>query len=243
LTDEFLSWGLEQANRKKLAKDFVVPMAYKRTAVTSNDESNIDSCAEVYSSLPIRGKLVVVFFGNVGHTNDLKTVFDAAKQLDEIGSEVLFIICGAGEKQDQVQSYAESLTNFKYLGWVGSKQINQLMAIADLGLAPYINSKNYTDNFPNKPAEYLSGGLAIATSIDCGPLVRFIHEEDCGFSYSGSSDNLATILTQLVNNPSRVKDMKYNAYRAFNRRLNAQVVYDNFVSDLDELLYNHTENR
>ena len=42
------------------------------------------------------------------------------------------------------------------------------------GLAPYIQAKNFVENIPNKPAEYLSENLLLATSLEKGKLCELI---------------------------------------------------------------------
>ena len=100
----------------------------------------------------------MTFVGTIAKTNDLFPVIEAAKLLKNTQAKVKFIICGAGENLSILQKKSEKLNNVIFPGWINSEQIISLLEMADIGIAPYINSKNYISNLPNKPAEYLSRG-------------------------------------------------------------------------------------
>ena len=177
--------------------------------------------------------LLVTFFGTLGKTNDLLPVIRAARLLETIGSNVKFVICGAGQKLSLLQEEAKNLSNIIFPGWINAIQISTLLQIADVGICPYINSLNYIDNIPNKPPEYLSSGLVLALSLSHGVLSDLIKENDIGFSYSNTPELLADKLDALSKNPQRLEQIKSNALDTFNKFFDGEVVYNQMATYLE----------
>ena len=124
------------------------------------------------------------------------------------------------------------LENVVMPGWINKSQIKTLLMRSDFGLLPYINTENYIKNVPNKPAEYLSEGLTLVTSLSEGVLYDLITEYDCGFSYANNAKNLAEKLCFYAEHPKLLKTKKENAINAFEQELNGEKVYSGMIEFL-----------
>ena len=237
LTEPFLNWGLSYAGRARNQYDRVVPMGYVRTGTMSDDQ--LAKAKTYWDELGVSqdsDELIVAFVGTIGLSSDLNTVFEAAKRLQSDNKRVKFVICGDGEAAGALREKAKHLDNWLNPGWINNAQIKALLMRSDIGLLPYINSDNYTKNLPNKPAEYLSEQLLLASGLSFGPLNALIDEFDCGFSYSGSVEYLAENLSFYSENPEQLTLQKANAHEAFVKRLNGEVVYRQMIEFLEQLV-------
>ena len=236
LTNGFLRWGLHHANRDKLDSDHVFPMAYLPQPVT---ESNIQKGRNFWRELGISKEeksLLVVFFGTLGKTNNLIPVIDAFRILQDRKAAVRAIICGDGDSMSMLKKRADNLSNLILPGWMSAGQIKALLEIADVGIAPYINSYNYVANIPNKPSEYLSGGLLISSSLNEGSLYQLIVDRGCGFSYRDNPQILANKLEDLSTDIETLNQMKENARKTFSDLFDGNKVYGNLVNFMERLV-------
>lgn len=236
LTDAFVDWGVQHANRKRRDLDRVFPMGY---LASNSCETDVEKDYQFWQHIGLiknSNDLIVSFFGVLGKTNDLFPVLDAFRILKTRDVPVKCVICGNGEKAEVLKKKANSLNNVLFPGWVSASQIKALLRISDIGIAPYINSNNYINNIPNKPAEYLSGGLAIALSLSEGSLYKLLVGRRCGFTYENNAERLADTLEELINNPEKLAFMKANAISTFSELFNGDVVYGQLIRFIEQVV-------
>jgi glycosyltransferase involved in cell wall biosynthesis len=236
LTQDFVNWGLNHAGRMQSEYDSVFPMGYVCENFPQNVLDNSKKFWNNYGITRNSGDLIVVFFGALGQTNDLLPVVEAARLLKQKKSKVKFVICGSGSKSSYLQALASDLDNIYFPGRVNSIEIQTLLDIANVGIAPYIESSNYINNLPNKPAEYLSGGLIIALSLDHGVIYDLITKYDCGFSYHNDAVKLASKLSILCENHDFLDQSKKNSLSIFKKVLNGEEVYSKMVDFLESFV-------
>lgn len=240
LTDVFVDWGVMHAERSRGPFDRVFPMGYMPESVYV-DAKEVEDAKQFWREWGVIKEnytLIVTFFGTLGRTNDLMPVIQAAEILQQKMSPILFVIGGAGENEDSLRQQGGHLKNLIFPGWVNATQIRTLLNMADVGIAPYITSQNYIHNIPNKPAEYLSGGLAIALSLDHGALYDTLIRRGCGFSYKNDAELLASELESLANSPERLCRIQENALETFRDSFDGNVVYTEMAEFLKQLVAN-----
>jgi glycosyltransferase involved in cell wall biosynthesis len=179
--------------------------------------------------------LIVVFLGTFGAGFDFVPVFQAAKLLQSRRVCTKFIICGAGENAAEIKRQAQECNNVLFPGWINAAQIRALLELADIGIAPYIERRDFINSYPNKAAEYLSGGLAIALSLREGVLSDLLMRRECGFSYENCPDKIAAKLEFLARNPSQLKTLQVNALTTFKESFDAGVVYTRLIKFLEQV--------
>ena len=177
--------------------------------------------------------LNVLFLGTFTKSFEFETVFLAAKILQDRSAPIRFIFCGNGLKEYEIKKSCEELSNCIFAGWVNAAQIKIALELSDVGLAPYIHTKNFIENFPNKPAEYLSHNLLIATSLSHGKLYDFLDSHECGLSYGRDSLKLSQFLEDLALNDKKLHKMSKNAEKAFRNELDGKKVYHSLVNFLE----------
>lgn len=237
LTEPFLDWGLSYAKRERNSCDRVVPMGYIKSGDIEADQLN--EGGRFWDELSITehsGYLIVSFIGTIGRSSNLDVVVEAAKKLEAENKKIKLVICGDGELAGSLHKKTKGLGNVIMPGWINNGQIKSLLMRSDVGLLPYIQSENYFKNLPNKPAEYLSEGLLLASSLPRGPLYTLIEKFDCGFSYLGDAECLTQKLSFYNDHPKQMEKGKENALEVFNRQLNGEVIYRDMIEFLRNIV-------
>jgi glycosyltransferase involved in cell wall biosynthesis len=230
----FVGWGLKHAARKKSKFDRDFPFAYEPPQLTdSQREEAIDYWKKM--SVVDDGRPKVVFFGTIGRQFDLETVIQAARQIGS-QSPVQFILCGTGERLEQLRGSLAGDEKVLFPGWVDAAKIWTLMEMAHIGLVPLVESDNFQNNLTNKPIEYLAGGLSVMASLSGSYLSELLEKNKCGTSYGGDADCLAKEILRLTNNPNLLAEQKQNARSLFQKQFTVDKVYGSMMSHLEELL-------
>jgi len=236
VSQSYLDYGLKVAQRQQGDRDLVFPLGY------SNKEFSQDKMQEAeqwVDDLAIRSdELVVCFFGTIGNYFDLETVINAARKLKK-EFPVRFILGGHGSRLDQYKHQAQDLPEIQFPGWLNGPQIQTVMKKSHVGLAPY--SKEAKMSLPNKPFEYMAGGLPIASSIQ-GELKAIINQNQCGISYQADSvDSLCSALRQFQQNPKEREKMGQNAKNLLKNHFNTDKIFANVNSHLSNLKPRHAQ--
>lgn len=233
-TQAFVDWGLRHANRSPSAWDRDFPFGYESRRALGTDD--LDRSRSFWNERGVHAdadQLTVCFAGTVGHGFDFAPVLSAADALALDG--VRFIICGTGDTVEELREAATRLPNATLPGWVTAPQLHALLAMSDIGLAPYRDEVDFRVTIPNKAPEYWSAGLPIATALPSGDLVNLLHDNDCGFSYAGSAGQLAGGLRRLRDDRATLSRMKAAARRLYDERFRADVVYGGMVRYIEDV--------
>jgi glycosyltransferase involved in cell wall biosynthesis len=213
LSKNFLEYGLQYSGRDQGELDKVFPIAYPNYDYSQWS----DKFDEYWGKLGIKkNDFLVVFLGNFGKQFSFKFIIDAANELIKI-SEIKFVLCGTGQQMDDIKLHAPK--NVFFTGWIEEEQILSLAANAKIGLAPYIDSKNYIQNTPNKFGEYLSASLPIAVSVK-GIMEELLNQYKCGFRYN-SGIELAAIIKHYYEDGNLWEEHSYNARCLYEEQFNA----------------------
>jgi glycosyltransferase involved in cell wall biosynthesis len=178
--------------------------------------------------------LVCMFAGQFERSYDLATVIRAAMILRDGGpTDVRFVLCGKGRDLEGLRRLGEGLDHVIFTGWVGKPTINAVMALSSVGLASY--RAGATQSVPNKVAEYLAGGLAVASSLE-GELATIVTGSGCGFNYAaGNAEELANRLRTLAGDPGLVRQLRASARALYEERFRVEAIYPDMVRHLERV--------
>jgi glycosyltransferase involved in cell wall biosynthesis len=244
ITRPFVEWGLKQAGRMGTGLDRDFPMGYPVAQLTAESLAEARLWWKRQHGVEPGHEMLVVFFGSFGRQVDIETVLDAARRV--CGKGVRFVLCGDGERLAEFRRLANGLGHVVWPGWIDAPRICALMAMADVGLAPYFARNDFLASYPNKVLEYLSGGLPVLSAID-GLVGALLGQENCGLVYGrgAPAECLARMLEEMRDNPERLREMAGNARRVFAQRFSADRVYGEMVRYLEAVAdeeRNHIEN-
>ena len=239
ISEGFLEWGLQLAQREATPLDRVFPMGRhvpechgpaRRAAETFWDSMGVAA----------DGRFRCCFFGTMASLFDLETIIAGAARLQEAGMDGMqFVICGDGPMSARYRRLSHGLSNVIWPGWVSTDQITVLLERSCVGLAPY--KEHVQSTLPNKAVDYLSAGLPILSSRG-GELATTINELDCGVSYSsGDEVSFCNAVTEMQRQPDHLQSMGENGRSHFDAHLEAGRVYGEMAEYFQEIVGQRTE--
>jgi glycosyltransferase involved in cell wall biosynthesis len=233
ITNDFIDWGIVHADRDRTKKDTFFPMAYVKEEISKEKQTEAYSFWKKLGVFKNDKILNVVFIGTFTKSFEFDTIFESAKILNHKKIPIRFIFCGTGIKENKIKESCKLLDNCVFAGWINAAQIKIILKLSDVGIAPYINSKNFIENFPNKPAEYFSENLAVVTSLRTGKLFDFIYSNRCGISYGSDKYKLVSFLEKLSNNQDYLKLLTKNAENGYINNLDGKSVYKSMAEFIE----------
>lgn len=232
ITSAFVEWGIDYSKRTRSNLDKEFPMGYSEASPSKEAITEAEKFWEKYGIYKNNNEFIACFFGTIGRQFELETIINAARKIKTQKRSLRFVLCGSGDNLTLYKDLAKDCENVIFPGWVGLAQIWTLMRMSSVGLAPYKNIKNFTNNLPNKPIEYFSAGLPIVSSLN-GVLRDLLSFYDCGLTYeNNNSDHLISLLIDLYNRPERLAKMSENAFALYEEKFIAEKVY----SDMNDYL-------
>ncbi|MBN2042102.1 MAG: glycosyltransferase family 4 protein [Spirochaetes bacterium] len=235
ITSEFVNWGLDYAKRSKSDFDLDFPMGYYINKpdkfLYKNAENFWDKQIGNFSDY-----FIICFFGYIGRQFDFQTVIKAAEIIAEQKRNVLFIICGDGDNLDYYKNMAANIANIIFPGWIDKSKIWSLMERSSVGLAPYVNRKDFRMSTPNKIVEYLSASLPIVSCIN-GIVDVLLNKNKCGLTYkSGDPNSLVNKIIYLLENPDILSEESVNAYKLFSSKFNIENINSDMLSYFNRII-------
>jgi colanic acid biosynthesis glycosyl transferase WcaI len=169
-------------------------------------------------------RFVVMHSGNVGLSQDLDVLLDAAALLRE-DEDIVIAIVGEGASKAALQERAgrESLTNVVFLPYQEKSSLSVSLGAADLhlvmlrdGLAGYI--------VPSKVYGILAAGKPYVTAVEAGAEPQTIAEEfECGMRVEpGDAEALAKAI-RIMRHEADLKAMGVRARQALEQRYERQL--------------------
>ena len=235
VTESYLQWGLDYADRQRGPADAVMPIGYKRRRYSASQCQQAISFWRQLGISPGDGVFNACYFGGLGRQSALGSLIDACRVLHHQKAQVRVIVCGRGDFLQRYRKMAADLPNILFPGWIDAPKIQALMHISQVGLAPYREISNVAGHIPNKPPEYLSAGLPVVSSLQ-GEMACLLEEFNCGLTYRHfDSKGLARILTELADSPDRLEQMSHGALELFEARFNAENVYASYADHIAQV--------
>ncbi|HEY0520506.1 MAG TPA: glycosyltransferase family 4 protein [Ilumatobacteraceae bacterium] len=126
--------------------------------------------------LGIADETVVMYAGNVGYSQSLEMVVDAAKMLPSL----VFVINGDGAALTSLKERAAGLANVRFSGYQPADRLAEVLATADVHLVP-LKAGLGRVSVPSKTYSILAAGRPVLAAIDAGTEVpRILKESGAG---------------------------------------------------------------
>lgn len=160
-------------------------------------------------------RFVATYTGALGPANDIPTILQAALALSE-DERYLFVLAGGGKEEPRLRKMAEDLelTNVQFLGVVSKDQVARVLKASDVCLATLLDIPMFKTTYPNKVFDYMAAGRPTILGID-GVIREVVEAAEGGiFVPPGSSEDLARVVQELGQDPTRAERMgeKAKAY-------------------------------
>jgi colanic acid biosynthesis glycosyl transferase WcaI len=82
------------------------------------------------------GAKIALYSGNMGNKQGMEYLAEAARNLADRRSDIVFVICGAGPMKEKLRNWTSGLSNVRLLDLQPAETYGQLLAAADMHLLP-----------------------------------------------------------------------------------------------------------
>ncbi|PKK90102.1 MAG: hypothetical protein CVV64_11330 [Candidatus Wallbacteria bacterium HGW-Wallbacteria-1] len=230
VTKTFLDWATKIAGRRKINYDRVYYLGSEATA-DDKGEHDFFGVKEDWVT-KCSGKFVVCFIGTFARYHDPEILCKCAARAQKNNMEMIFLICGSGEKFAEYQSRYADLSNLILTGWLDANQIQGILKLSSIGVCPTTFD---VDLFPNKAFTYFSAGLPVVSAFS-GDLKDVIERRNLGFNYKlGDLEDLWTKILQLYGNEDLRREMAMNVRELFESQFDSQRIYSNYVDFIEQI--------
>ena len=134
-----------------------------------------DRMTAMRSELGIGSETVVLYAGNVGFSQSLEMVIDAARALPEL----TFVINGDGAARASLVERAGGIANVRFSGYQPADRLPEVLATGDIHLVP-LKAGLGRVSVPSKTYSILAAGRPVLAAIDPGTEVPRILAESGG---------------------------------------------------------------
>jgi len=151
------------------------------------------------AELGIGDETVVMYAGNVGYSQSLEMLIDAARHMPA----VTFVINGDGSARKDLETQAAGVPNVKFAGYQPRDRVSEVLASGDIHVVPLRTGLGAV-SVPSKTYSILAAARPVVAAIDEGTEVtRILSASGAGISVSpDSSQEFSDAIASLVNNPS-----------------------------------------
>jgi colanic acid biosynthesis glycosyl transferase WcaI len=153
------------------------------------------------------GRTVVMYAGNVGLSQSLDLVVDAARRHRD-REDLVFVINGGGSALDGLRQAADGLPNLRFVPMQPRERLPEVLAAADLHLVP-LRTGLARSSVPSKLYSILAAGRPVLASVDAGTEVATtIERAGAGVSVPPEDpDAFSAALDDLLDDPGRRAEM------------------------------------
>jgi colanic acid biosynthesis glycosyl transferase WcaI len=199
-----LSQDLRANIANKIDKRFhqrlhVIPNFVDTHAITPQDRMTA-----YRSELGIGDQLVVMYAGNVGFSQSLNLVVDAAAKFPDIA----FVINGDGAARKKLEEDCAQLTNVYFGDYQPIERLGEVLATGDIHLVP-LRAGLASVSVPSKSYSILAAGRPMLAAIDPGTEIPNMLQQ-CGAGVAVEPDNSSAFieaLSQLVSGREQLREM------------------------------------
>jgi colanic acid biosynthesis glycosyl transferase WcaI len=155
----------------------------------------------------LEGRTVVMYAGNVGLSQSLELVVEAARRYGD-RPDVAFVINGGGSARDELRRSAEGLTNLFFVDMQPRERLPRVLAAADIHLVP-LKRGLARSSVPSKLYSILAAGRPVLASVDAGTEVATtIERADAGVAVGPEdADSFCAALEGLLGDPAERERM------------------------------------
>jgi colanic acid biosynthesis glycosyl transferase WcaI len=155
----------------------------------------------------LSGRTVVMYAGNVGLSQSLDLVVDAARR-HRSRDDVVFVINGGGSALEGLRSAAGDLDNLRFVPMQPRERLPEVLAAADLHLVP-LRTGLARSSVPSKLYSILAAGRPVLASVDAGTEVATtIERAGAGVSVPPEDpDAFCAALDELLDDPAGRAEM------------------------------------
>jgi colanic acid biosynthesis glycosyl transferase WcaI len=199
-----LSSDLADNVRAKLPRDLTERVHEIPNFVDTEEIRPADRDTEYRHELGLGDAPVVLYAGNVGFSQSLDLMIDAARSLPD----VRFLINGDGAARASLESAAAGISNIAFRGYIETERLPELLATGDIHVVP-LKAGLARVSVPSKTYSSMAAGRPVLAAIDADTAVPQILDDSGGGVAvpPDDSDAFVAMLSALLADPDRAASM------------------------------------
>jgi colanic acid biosynthesis glycosyl transferase WcaI len=179
----------------------------------------------------LANKFVVLFAGNMGFSQGLETVIDAARLLQGF-PEIQFLMVGNGAGRSKAETYLKDLAleNVRFLPFQPHEDLPSMYGAADLCLIPL--RRGFTnDSVPCKLFTIMAAGKPAVAAVDPGSDTwQLLERARCGLCVESEfPQQIADAILYYFRNPLAASEAGTNARRFVEAEFDPAVLAENYL--------------
>jgi len=230
ISQDFLEWGLENANRSQGLLDCVAPLTSPDIEFTPEEllsaKAFWDSHGVLENEIP-----TVYFVGTLSANFNFEPVLRAASK-----SNIQFVIAGDGPERLKLLKSATRFKNVVVPGWISSSQAFILAQRASIAIGPTIDRHDFEMSMPNKFIDAFRLGKPMLTSNQ-GVVSELLIENNAGRVYTNSiPDSFLIELQEMISDNDLLQKMGTSARQLYDEQFSFDKIYTNLVGLLESTI-------
>ena len=155
----------------------------------------------------LENKTVVMYAGNVGLSQSIQLVLEAAQALS-YEPDIMFVINGGGAKREEFQRAARGMSNVRFVDMQPVGRLPEVLAAADIHLVP-LKRGLARSSVPSKTYSVLAAGRPIVASLDRGSEVaRVLERTGAGLAVPPEdAESFTKAIRKLIESPEEARAM------------------------------------
>jgi colanic acid biosynthesis glycosyl transferase WcaI len=183
----------------------------------------------------LEGKIVVMYAGNVGLSQSLELVLEAASAL-AYEEDVIFVINGQGARRNELEQKARGMQNVRFIDLQPIERLPEVLAAGDIHLVP-LKRGLARSSVPSKTYSILAAGRPLVASVDEGSEVaRIVERAGAGVSVPPEdAEALTKAIRSLLDSPDAVRQMGASGRTFVEDWASAAAVAESYEALFEEL--------
>ena len=228
----FVKWALKFSNKIESKNDVAFPLTTPQYKIGKDDLSR---ATDWWSDQGIikNNYFRVIFIGSFARSFNFDDIFLAAHELSSQKIDCEFVLCGDGDKNNELRAKAKLHDNVKIISWIDGPKIKALSNMSDAAIAPYKNKSDFTISIPNKVIDSLMLGLPLLSSLE-GEVEALIKKYNIGYFYNESIP-LSDCIKKMKSMDISDNHLSKNAKDLYCSKFEFNKVYDSLALHLERL--------
>ena len=141
----------------------------------------LDRLTEYRRENRLGDRMVVMYAGNLGHSQSLDLVVEAARR-HRNRDDLVYVINGGGVRAEEITAVAGGLQNLIVIGYQPAERLAEVLATGDIHVVP-LRTGLASASVPSKAYSAMAAGRPIIASVDQGTEVaRMVADADAGLA-------------------------------------------------------------
>jgi colanic acid biosynthesis glycosyl transferase WcaI len=155
----------------------------------------------------LQNKLVIMYAGNVGFSQALMPMLEAAAALTD-EPDVAFVINGGGVARPELERAALGLPNVRFVDMQPAGRLAEVLNAADIHLVPLKRGLAHA-SVPSKTYSILAAGRPLLASVDAeSEVARLVENAGCGIAVAPEdAESITKAIRRLIESPDMLRMM------------------------------------